>query len=160
QRPGFNHPTYTHSFATFVRVTDAADRAGLHDLECVTISWFPADGEVHLHRLHPECGRNLGLHKTLQLMLCSGDRVSLWGPYAIDPELYERACAQRAYLESGAVRYKAVDSLYPSARVSNCIHALGDLGKETASLRITSTGWGEPASYYIGLRLRPWIINP
>jgi hypothetical protein len=45
----------------------------------------------------------------------------MWGPYRIRKDLYDRAAAQRAYLESGAVRYKAADTGYRSARVSNCV---------------------------------------
>jgi hypothetical protein len=160
ERPGLNRPRYTHSFAAFVKVTGDACGARPHDSESFAISWLPANGVVRLHRLAPECGRNYGLHESLRLAFAQGERVSLLGPYAIDRELYDRACAQRAHLEGGAVRYKAVDTLYPSARVSNCIHTLSDLGQEPSCLRVARRGWGEPASYFIALRLRPWIHDP
>src|SRR5207248_5952955 len=63
------------------------------------------------------------------------------------------------HLQSGDVRYKAVDTGYPTTEVSNCIHAVSDLVEERYRLRIASPGWGDFASYVVALRFRPWILN-
>src|SRR5262249_5620483 len=89
-----------------------------------------------------------------------GDRVSLWGPYQIRKELYDRALIQIGRLESGVVSYKAMDALHRTSNASNCIHALSDVVDEQGPLRICSQGFGEVASYYITRRYEQWLINP
>jgi hypothetical protein len=158
EAPGFN-PKYSHSFATFVHVRGCNGVLDTGYVEHVTISWLPVDGDIVVLRPVPECGRNWGLHETLNLVTSEGERVSMWGPYQVRKELYDRAVAQATYLNSGAVRYKAIDTGYPSSRVSNCIHAVDDISYETPRLLLGTTGWGEPASYYLTLTLRPWIVD-
>jgi hypothetical protein len=108
--------------------------------------------------LWPECGCNLGLHETLRYALGSEQRVSLWGPYLIDAELYCRALRQAALLESGWVRYKANDMGYYSDNVSNCVHAVSSLA-DGYRLRFVSPGWGETASYRVLDELGPWVLD-
>jgi hypothetical protein len=83
----------------------------------------------------------------------------MWGPYRIDRDLYCRALRQIAVLESGRIGYKAIDSGYPTAVASNCIHAISSIAGGYR-LRVFSPSFGETASYYITRRLEPWIINP
>src|SRR5262249_60240667 len=109
--------------------------------------------------LLPECGHNFGLHATLRYVLADGERVSLWGPYQVAPELYARALNQVALLQSGAVLYKANDAGHWSDRVSNCIHALSAVA-DGPRLRVLSPGWGETASYAVLRRFLPWVIDP
>ncbi len=146
---------YAHSFATFVR---AAGPGCV--LEAHNISWLPRTLDVHLFRALPEPGVNLGLHATLRYALANHERVSMWGPFRIERTLYERALAQARRLEGGAVRYKAVDTGYPTRRVSNCIHALSDLAEEEPRLRVGTPWFGEVASYLIALQFERWIIDP
>lgn len=160
QRPEANRPRYTHSFAAFVRITGEPCPGSPHRTDAFTISWLPEDGEVRVVRVLPERGKNFDLHTTLRLMLAEGERVSLWGPYQIQKCLYDRAFAQWRHLESGEVRYKAVDTAYPTARVSNCIHAVSDIAQDAPRLRVLSPGWGEPASFLITHAMLPWIIEP
>src|SRR5262245_21633190 len=150
-------PEHSHSFATFVRVR--CDGPVSPIIETVTISWLPANLCIRLRALLPEPGHNFGLHETIRFALGDGQRVSLWGPYQIDPELYYRASRQQALLESGQVRYKAFDTGYPTDRVSNCIHAIGSIA-EGYRVRVASPGWGETASYALLRRLTPWICDP
>ncbi len=153
--------TPSHTFATFVKVTDAADAPGAPCLEAHTISWLYRNIEGrHVARLLPEEGVNMDLHTTLRYVLGEGQRVSLWGPYRIEMGLYERAVAQQARLESGEMRYKAVDTGFPADRVANCIHAVSDLAEGQRRLRIASPGWGESASYFVTLQLADWILDP
>src|SRR5262249_2913460 len=88
-----------------------------------------------------------------------GDRISMWGPYQIRKELYDRALCQIAHLESGAVQYQALDTAHRTDNVSNCIHAISDLARTRHRLRIASPGFGEVASYHIARRLQPWMIE-
>ncbi len=152
-------PRYSHTFATFVKATGEGPCAGAYALESHTISWLPADLEVRPAALLPEPGRNLDLWETLRWAAVTGQRVSLWGPFRVDRELYDRALGQIACLESGEVRFKAVDSGWCSGRVSNCIHAVSAVA-DGHHLLVLSPGFGEPASYRVGLGLRPWILDP
>lgn len=153
------NPNYSHSFATFVRVGCACPGAPGTVLEAHTISWLPANLVIRTLALLPECGRNYDLDTTIRFALDTRQRVSLWGPYRIEPELYDRAMRQIALLESGKVRYKADDALYRSSNVSNCIHAISGI-TEGYRLRVLSPGWGDTASYFILLEFMPWIIEP
>src|SRR5262245_2010897 len=121
-----NNPNYSHTWATFVRATwpDDGPCPRCPTLEVLTINWLPRSLLIRTLALWPECGRNLNLHETLRYVLNSDERVSMWGPYHIDAELYRRALRQVALLESGSVLYKASDLGYYSDEVSNCVHAV------------------------------------
>src|SRR5262249_16562901 len=147
ERP-FMQLRYAHSFATFVRVVGDLGRPDACYVEAFTISWLPQDGHIRPFALLPECGRNFGLEETLRLVQAEGERVAVWGPYQIVPELYQLALAQKTRLESGAVCYKAIDTGYATERVSNCIHALSDVVEGGPRLRVGTPGWGETASYF------------
>jgi hypothetical protein len=118
-------PRLTHTWATFVRAADQPIALNA-PIESFTISWMPASLAVRPLALRPESGTNLGLHETLRAMYASGEGVSLWGPYRVSRELYERAATHKIRLESGQLAYKAVDSRRPSPSVSNCMHAVCD----------------------------------
>jgi hypothetical protein len=156
QRPE-NRPKYSHTFATFVR---ACWCNGGCRVDSFTISWLPRRGLVQPLLPVPEPGRNFDLAATLRLADLEQECVSVWGPYQICPSLYQRAWEQKVHLESGRVAYKAVDTGWPSTRVSNCIHAVSDLDGGGPPLRIASPGWGDPASYYTVLHLLPAIVDP
>lgn len=155
-----NDPNYSHSFATFVRASWLGDSPCPVNpcLETVTISWLPCNMKVRTWALCPEEGRNFDLHTTIRWCLDNQMRISLWGAYRIDPDLYFRAQKQAALLESGQVQYKAVDMGYPTDRASNCIHAIGSIANGYR-IRVATPGWGESASYVILQRLEPWIYH-
>jgi hypothetical protein len=155
-----NNPNYSHTFATFVRASwpDDGPCPRRTTLEVRTISWLPRNLVIRTLALLPECGRNLGLYETLCYALGSGERVSLWGPYRIDAELYRRALWQAALLESGCVSYKANDMGYYSDDVSNCIHAVSSVA-DGYRLSFGSPGWGERASYCVLNKLEPWVLD-
>jgi hypothetical protein len=161
QREPFALPELVHTFATFAHVTDQGPPGvpGFR-VEAFTISWMPQTLAIRLARSAPECGVNLDLPATLawarQHDLC----VSMWGPYQIDRCLYQRALAQKAHLDSGAVRYKAIDTGFPANEVSNCIDAVGDLALDGSRLQLANPAWGNAASYSVALSLYPEIINP
>jgi hypothetical protein len=149
----------THSFATFVKATGEGPCVEAYDLEWHTISWLPADLDIHLCRLLPCRGANFDLDTTLCWALEQGQRISRWGPYQIKKELYDKALCHLHHLSCDGVRYKCIDTGYPTRRASNCIHAVSDVAG-SFRLRVASPGYGEVASYLIALRLKRWIICP
>jgi hypothetical protein len=154
-------PQFAHTFATFVRATWEGDCPCPKSptLESHTISWLPCSGVVRLSALCPETGRNFGWDETIRWCVNNDMRISVWGAYRIDRELYNRAVAQVSLLESGQVRYQALDMGRPTDRVSNCIHAVSSLS-QGFRLRVGTPGWGEMASYYVLKELEPWICEP
>src|SRR5207245_2376644 len=103
-------PEHAHSFAVFVRLRGEGCDLSKYQMEYFTISWLPATLDVRLFTLQPQEGVNLELHETIVWALDDRQIVSYWGPYQITPDFYARAYRGAAVLNSGAVRYKAVDS--------------------------------------------------
>jgi hypothetical protein len=149
-------PDNTHSWATFVRVCGGP--GGGH-LQHHSISWLPETLEVRVRSRRTEPGVNLDLYRTLDWALGDGQRVSMWGPFQIEPELYWSSLHQVERLEGGAVEYKAVDFGYRTERVSNCIHAVSDLAGSPRA-RVFIPGYGQAASRVITARLRKFMIEP
>jgi hypothetical protein len=149
---------YSHTFAVFVRATGQGRCSSAYTLEAHTISWYPASLDLRPAALLPECGRNLDLYSSLRVVHATGQHVSVWGPYRIHRELYEGALGQIAYLESGQMGYKTIDTGFAADRVSNCIHAVTDLAG-VPWVRVFSPGFGEVASGFVVRLLRPWIID-
>jgi hypothetical protein len=152
-------PNYSHTFAAFVRASGEGSCPDSFTVEdCFCISWLPANLIVRTRSLLPECGHNFGLHETIRYVLKNDEHISVWGPYRIDQKLYDNARRQVGVLQSGEVRYKPVDSGYPTDRVCNCIHAVSSCA-EGYRLRILSPGFGDTASWVVTQRFRPFIIN-
>lgn len=153
------NPDYTHTWAVFVRASDCLGPPGGVSLESHVISWMPASMQVRTRALRPEPGVNLGLAETLDWALSTRQRVSLWGPFQIEKDLYDRALQHLGHLEGDGVKYKTVDLGYRASRVSNCVHGVSDITTRRA-FRVLRPGWGQMASYYVSRRARPWIIEP
>jgi hypothetical protein len=115
-------PRTAHTWATFVRTAPSPDGALL--VEHFTISWLPVTGEVKPWRMRPEPGRNYSLDETFAIAAANKDRVSMWGPFEIDETRYQMAVAQSAFLESGAVLYRAIDSFTLNPYIEHCVHAI------------------------------------
>jgi hypothetical protein len=123
-----NLPWHTHTWASVVRVTKR-DSNQSFQVETHTISWMPASLRIRPWDLFVESGVNLDLRRTIEEMRAQGNRVSLWGPYEIKPDLYHHFLAQQAFLESGRVGYQALDTLGEAGLVgngTNCVHAVVD----------------------------------
>jgi hypothetical protein len=151
-------PRLSHTFACFVKAGGGPDDHKI--LETITISWLPKSLNVVVGRLLPEEGINLELLPTLKWARGLDTKVSAWGPYRIKKELVDRAEKQKARLESGVVRFKAIDLKAPLKRQehSNCIHAVSDIAGD--ELLATGTAYGEAASGMVVRHLQPWTINP
>jgi hypothetical protein len=121
-------PRYTHTWATVVRVRRQGPNRPL-EIDCETISWLPASLQIRTWDLRIEPGLNLDLRQTIDLLRAQGQRISLWGPYEIEPELYCHFLKQKAFLESGRVGYQALDELGEAGITGNglnCIHAVAN----------------------------------
>jgi hypothetical protein len=146
---------YTHTWATFVKTSgdgEGEDASERHIDEVFTISWMPADMKVRALRLFPKEGVNLDLETTLAHAL-ERQRVSEWGPFQISKTIYDRAVERKAQLDSGAVRYKAIDPNFGprAATVSDCIHGISDIDPENGRRYYTETRrFGEAASHWLG----------
>ena len=152
-------PRRTHSFATFVKATGTGDSAQDYRTEFHTISWMPRSLNIVILRARPEPGVNLDLQSSLRWAESMGCRVSMWGPYQIQKELYDRAVEQEARLNSGGVLYKALDRRFRPGTASNCIHAIADLDIDNGLLR-SGQGRGEEASQMVAEHLTRWMIDP
>jgi hypothetical protein len=96
-------PQFSHTFATFVKSDGDS-------FEAHTISWLPQSQAIRVLRRFSEPGANFGLMETLEIAAGVGARVYEWGPFEIEPELYQRALWQIDTLNSGRIMYKAVDA--------------------------------------------------
>jgi hypothetical protein len=150
-------PRFSHTYAAFVH---ARTRGGARKvLETHTISWLPASLDVRLLR-RPEPGVNLSLKASLDLSVSMGTRISMWGPYQIKKELYDRAVRQEAGLKRGKILYKAIDGAPRSEGLAiNCIHAVADIDVDRGLLE-TGKANGSGATSLVVQHLQRWFINP
>ena len=152
-------PQLTHSFALFSRAevdSGSSEEGGaLH--ETFTISWMPASGVIRL-LAPPETGKNFTLAETLEWASRHGLRTTAWGPFEVSKEVYDRAWEQKNRLESGAVRYKALDRRFRGGGAVNCIHAVSDV--IPGVLLSTGSAAGEAATALILRHYRPHLIEP
>jgi hypothetical protein len=155
----FNLPKYTHTFATFVKTMSQEENDELSTFESHTISWLAARMKVSLFRIFPEPGANLSLQTSLQWALSVQARISMWGPFQIQPALYDKALVQKARLESGTLQYKVFDPGYRPHTACSCIHGVCDIDRERGPLW-TWFRYGESASRYIARYFLPWMIDP
>lgn len=142
-------PKYTHTWATVVKLTGEGTDLDRYQMEVHTCSWLPATLDVKVWRLRPEKGVNLDLHCTIATMLKNREEVSEWGPYEIRQQGYEKALQQIQRLDSGVVRYRAVDGLSKSRNISNCFHAISDLDPNSSRRRYPLLMAGDEVTYDI-----------
>jgi hypothetical protein len=151
-------PRSSHTFATFIKATGKGSKEEDDQLEAHTISWMPGSLEIAVLRRTPEPGVNLDLSATLGWARSVRARVSMWGPYRIAKELYDRVLTQEERLRSGRVLYKAIDRNY-RPQASNCIHALSDIDIDNGFLHV-GPEWGEAATRDVANHLRRWLNDP
>src|SRR4051794_16716651 len=121
-------PRYTHTWVTFVRVP-APCPGRPPAVEPHSISWMPATLAIRPWQFTIEPGVNLDLDASVRMALGKGERVSLWGPFAVEPGLYRKLLIQNGFVENGAVGYQCIDTVGEAGRTgtgSNCIHAISD----------------------------------
>jgi hypothetical protein len=158
----------SHSFALFVHVNDEAAGSNGRQIETHIISWMPRSLSIQPLRMLPEPGVNLNLNATLDWARSVESRVSMWGPFPIQREFYEKAVVRERQLESGIVRYLCRDQRYRGQTACNCIHAISDFDVEKPSLN-TGISHGKIASamivdyfrlYFLPTRQpKDWLID-
>jgi hypothetical protein len=138
---------YSHTWATFVKATgEGTDPAG-YAIEMRTISWMPQRSDVRVFNPVPEPGMNVDLYRTLAIEYGHGDTVTMWGPFVTLPRVFEEAGRVAARLESGEVRYRAIDGR--NLVNSDCIHAVAFVDPAFGRGHYPLIRIGKPASRYI-----------
>jgi hypothetical protein len=143
-------PNTAHTFATFVKATPTPD--GAMAVESQTISWLPAEGPVQPLRLRSVAGKNWSLEETFAITARNNARVSMWGPFETDATRYNLAVSQAATLESGAVRFRSLDSLGRNRSVVHCVHALTFADPNLQRLRQPVLKVGEPGTSKLAVK--------
>ncbi len=154
-----NVPCFAHTFATFAKATGEGKDKTKYKIEQHTISWIAKTKEIVVARLRPEPGANLSLKASMELAASLEEKVSMWGPFEIKKELYDRALKQTDRLESNKVEYKAIDFRFRPERAINCIHAVSDIDADDGFLDV-GTACGDEASRAVAGHLRRWVIKP
>jgi hypothetical protein len=157
QQSGANQVELSHTFATFVKATGKGQDKAKFAIDSHTISWLPRSLDVKVLR-RPEEGVNLNLKDTLRHAKAIKAEVSMWGPFHIKKELYERALRQETRLKKGTIDYKALDLRFRPNTAMNCIHALCDIDMDQGLLA-TGAAHGNDASYMALTHLSRWIID-
>ncbi len=139
---------YSHTWATFIRVVGEGDDPRGWQVYQHTISWYPASLQVRTWSPTPEPGINLDLYTTLDMVAKHGESVTMWGPFEMKREIYERSLRVKAGLESGAAQYRAI-STARDMLVSDCIHAVAAVDPVFGRRHYPLIRIGKPASRYI-----------
>jgi hypothetical protein len=139
---------YTHTWATFIRVVGEGDDPRSYQVYQHSISWLPASGVIRVLSPVPEQGVNLDLHATLDAVARDGESVTMWGPFEMRPEIYERSLRIKAILDSGAAQYRAI-STPRDLLVSDCIHAVAAIDPVFGRGHYPLIRIGKPASRFI-----------
>jgi hypothetical protein len=139
----------SHDFAAFVHMDRsllaAPGRPAPGAVETVTISWLPARLPICVTCLEPVPGHNYGLRETLLIEERAGLRLSQWGPFEVDAELFAMAKAQREHLEAGGTSYIVWDRGW-RPQALNCIHAVSDVDTTRPPLA-TGVALGDAAGW-------------
>jgi hypothetical protein len=150
ESPVINWPATSHTWSVFARVDNSGrvvDTAG--------INWFAADFTLNFFG-PAEKGVNRDYLETVNTALRKGYNVTLFGPFAIKEELFTRAKAQQALLESGSVKYRLLDLGF-RAGSPNCMHANTDMEYDRALAR-TLFARGERGTEKVARHLERWIL--
>ena len=143
---------YTHTWATFVRAIGEGPDPSTYALQVHTISWLPQTLEVKVWRPWPEPGVNLDLYQTLQAVYGHKESVTMWGPFVIRKEGYDRSLWVLQVIASGAPRYRAI-STPRNLLVSDCIHAVAAVDPVFGRAHYPLIRIGKPASRFIARQI-------
>jgi hypothetical protein len=143
---------YTHTWATFVRAVGDGPDPSSFALQVHTISWLPQTLELHVWRTWPEPGVNLDLYQTLNVVYSQRESVTMWGPFVIDKEVYDRSLWVLQIIASGAPRYRAI-STPGNLLISDCIHAVAAVDPVFGREHYPLIRVGKPASRYIARQI-------
>lgn len=139
---------YTHTWATFIRASGEGTDPNQYAVEAHTISWLPRTLAIRVWRAWPEPGVNLDLESTLQVVTSERQSVTMWGPFVIGRQVYDRSAEIHRILESGAAQYRAI-STARNLLISDCIHAVAASDPIFGRRHYPLIRIGKPASRYI-----------
>ncbi len=139
---------YCHTWATFIRVVGEGDDPNGFQVYQHTISWMPASLNVKTFSPVAEKGVNLDLYATLDVVAKHGEGVTIWGPFQIEPEAYERSLRVKESLDSGAIQYRAISSQRDLV-MSDCIHAVASVDPIFGRGHYPLIRIGKPASRFM-----------
>jgi hypothetical protein len=139
---------YTHTWATFIRAVGEGPDANSYSVYQHTISWLPQSLDVRTWTILPEPGVNLDLYQTLDAVYRDREHVTMWGPFRILPQVYERSLEVKAILDSGRAEYRAI-STPRNLLISDCIHAVAAVDPVFGRGHYPLVRIGKPASRYI-----------
>jgi hypothetical protein len=139
---------YTHTWAAYIRVVGEGDDPSGYEVYVHTISWLPASLEVRTWAILPEKGVNLDLYATLDTVLKNREHISMWGPFEMHQQVYERSLMVKAVLDSGSAEYRAI-SMRRNLLVSDCIHAVAAVDPVFGRGHYPLIRIGKPASRFI-----------
>jgi hypothetical protein len=146
-----SHPKqlrYTHTWATFVRAVGEGSDPNAYQLTHHTISWYPASRKVKVWRPFPEEGVNLTLEDSLAEVRKNGESVTMWGPFLVTAEVYQRSVFVYNVVESGQPQYRAISSR-TDLLIADCIHAVAAVDRQFGRGHYPLIRIGKPASRYI-----------
>ena len=106
-------PFVSHVWGTFVRVKGES-------VEIKTISWCPTTKWSIFDSA--TTGYNMTLYQSIEDAIRKKRKVCMWGPFAIDQSLYEKA--ERMQKTPGY--YKCID-VFNRPNATNCIHKISDI---------------------------------
>src|SRR5262249_55553262 len=113
-----------------------------------TISWLPQTLEVRVWSPFPEPGVNLDLYQTLGAVAAHDERVTLWGPFVVPPDIYERSLWVYQIAQSGIPQYRAITPSFDML-VSDCIHGVAAVDPIFGRNRYPLIRIGNPASRFL-----------
>jgi hypothetical protein len=143
---------YTHTWATFFRAVGEGPDLRNYSVQANTISWLPRSLDVRVWRLKPEPGVNLDLYQTLSYVYSNGESVTMWGPFVVTKQLYDRSLAVVQIAASGAAQYRAI-STATDMLVADCIHAVAATDPVFGRQHYPLVRIGKPASRYIARQI-------
>lgn len=151
QRSVINLPSRSHTWGVFVRASDSGAL-----LEVLELNWFAADMKIGFFQL-AEPGINRRYIETIESAIAKRATVCMWGPFQIQPELFERAKLRTIEIEAGLWEYSMID-LGRRYRAPNCQHMLSDLRDDSPYLR-TLLARGERGSEKVAKHLSVFIVD-
>jgi len=143
---------YTHTWATFVRAVGEGTDPNAYAIQVHTISWLPATLDVKVFRPWPEPGVNLDLYQTLAAVAADRENVTMWGPFVIGPEVYERSLRVLQIINSGQAQYRAISN-QRDLLISDCIHAVAAADPVFGRGHYPLIRIGKPASRFIARQI-------
>jgi hypothetical protein len=117
-------PRTGHTWALYTRTSPADDGQPVV-AETFVISWMPATLKIRPFAPRPETGVNLTHEQTMEFMT-AGRRpwVESFGPFEITADRFAQGQTQKAWLESGVVKYHGLGFFGRRGDVMHCIDAV------------------------------------